>query len=135
MHTMLILVALALGPEPQIVVDSVDLLETNHFFDEKGQPVFTQRIFWEMDREGVLRVRDWRLVKPEQGHYPIGKTFTWHDGNCLRRVYAASVIETWTQYDPELIDREPWPKERRRALTVSLPRTAQITNSTDRQSR
>ena len=65
MPTLILALVLARGPESQVVVDSVDVIETNNFFDEKGQPVFTQRIFWEMDREGVLRVRDWRMVKPE----------------------------------------------------------------------
>jgi len=46
----------------------------------------------------------------------------WHDGEQLRNVHSRSIRETWTQYDPELVEREYLPKERRkelRALKVS----------------
>jgi hypothetical protein len=47
-------------------------------------------------------------------------TAIWIDGEVLREVRAGSMRESWTQYDPELIEREFLPKEKRRELrTVS----------------
>ena len=40
----------------------------------------------------------------------------WFDGGVQRRVEAITVRESWTQYDPELTEREYLPKEKRREL-------------------
>jgi hypothetical protein len=56
-----------------------------------------------------LPQRDWR----EGGYQSV-----WQDGEVLRRVRAESMRETWTQYDPELIEREYLPRERRRELRM-----------------
>ncbi len=40
----------------------------------------------------------------------------WNDGEILRHIRAASFRETWTQHDPELLEREYLPKEERREL-------------------
>jgi hypothetical protein len=54
---------------------------------------------------------------------------TWHDGLTLRQVRAASIRETWTQYDPELIERSVLPKEHRRELSNVLKLDRQIMTS------
>jgi hypothetical protein len=47
----------------------------------------------------------------------------WQDGEQIRHIYSKSIRETWTQYDPELVEREYLPKERRKELrTVKLTR-------------
>ncbi|MEX2026593.1 MAG: hypothetical protein WEH44_04820, partial [Pirellulaceae bacterium] len=41
-------------------------------------------------------------------------------------VRAATMRESWTQYDPELVEREYLPKEKRRELrTVTAPKPTQ----------
>jgi hypothetical protein len=75
-----------------------------------------------------FQVRAWRLIKnPQtqlpyrnwrQGGYTCGP---WQDGETLRIVHARGFRETWTQYDPELVEREWLPKEKRKELRVKPP--------------
>ena len=86
-------------------------------------------------------VRAWRLVKnPSQlpqrdwadGRllWPCGKT-----AEQLRHVRSQSIRETWTQYDPELVEREYLPKERRKELrTVKAGRPAATATARNRTS-
>ena len=105
-----------------VVVESVDLIEVNHCYDEEGRHVFDQVLFYDWcPRDRQYHVRAWRLLKdpaqipardPVRGDYET----TWHDGSLLRRVRAASFRETWTQYDPEVASRTRLPREMRREL-------------------
>ena len=52
----------------------------------------------------------------------------WHDGELLREVRAAAWRESWTQFDPEMHDRDRFPKSARRGLTLDSPDTKR-TNS------
>lgn len=117
-------VVLLLGIVPQspaILSDRVDVIELNHFYDcEHGRLVFDQLIFksWDGTRH---QVRAWRLVK-QPSQIPTrdpagGYSVTWLDGDDVRRVWAKSYVESWTQDDPELAEREILPKEQRRELT------------------
>lgn len=115
--------AWGLTPSQQVVVDHVDLVEVNHFYDEQGKRVFDQVIFYEWcGAEGRYNVRAWRLLKTHEqvplkdwkrGDYVA----VWHDGETLREVRSRSIRETWTQYDPELVEREFLPKEQRKELS------------------
>jgi hypothetical protein len=40
----------------------------------------------------------------------------WQDGELMRHIRSKSIKETWTQYDPELVERDFLPKERRKEL-------------------
>ncbi len=122
------------NPVGLVVQDHVDLIEVNHYFDEHGRHVFDQTIYYEWCAVlGRYQVRAWRLVKspsqlptrdPHTGQYVA----LWHDGGVLRRVTAWSMRETWTQYDPELVEQEFLPKDQRRDLckpfVVLLPQQA-----------
>jgi hypothetical protein len=111
------------GSTNLVTTDQVDLIEYNHLYDEQGRHVLDQVIFYEWSRgESRFQIRDWRLIKSntqlprhdaERGIYIA----TWHEGQTLRQVRATSLRETWTQYDPELIERSYLPKEQRRELT------------------
>jgi hypothetical protein len=100
----------------------VDLIEINHFYDDHGRLVFDQIIYYDWSpAESRYHVRAWRLLKQkaqiphrnwEHGDYVA----VWHDGDLLRKVRAQSIRESWTQYDPELAEREFLPKEKRREL-------------------
>ena len=112
------------SPIGNVAIDQVDLIEYNHFYDEQGRHVFDQLIFYDWSRrDSRYQIRDWRLIKsPTQVPHKDEKrnlyTVTWHDGQVLRQVRAISIRETWTQYDPELVERAVLPKEQRRELTT-----------------
>lgn len=112
-----IAITLAVVPHSTLPRDAVARLELNHYHDEQGREVFTQVIGWEADD----RCRFWRMSKltnlrPERDHYRGGWVLTWVDGERVRQVRADSFEETWTQFDPELVDRSYLAVERRRPL-------------------
>jgi hypothetical protein len=49
---------------------------------------------------------------------------TWMDGDTPREVRSRTVRETFTTYDPELVEREHLPKEGRCELSRPLKRKA-----------
>ena len=125
LHSSIIICAATFGLNPveDVASDRVDLVELNHFYDEKGRLVFDQIIFYDWSpANNRYNVRAWRLLKtPAQVPYrswPRGEyVAVWHDGEILRKVRADSLRESWTQYDPELVEREFLPKEKRRELS------------------
>ena len=113
------------SPREDVASEQVDLVEVNHFYDDQGRHVFDQVIFYDW-AEGHSRhmVRAWRLVKnpaqlPQRNWKDGSYTALWHDNETLRKVQAKSMRESWTQYDPELVEREYLPKEKRKALQVA----------------
>jgi hypothetical protein len=124
-----ILVALGTSPREDVARDSVDLIEINHFYDEQGRLVFDQVIFYDWSSaDARYMVRAWRLVKnpgqlPQRDWKSGGYVAVWQDsgqgGEVLRHVQSQSIRETWTQYDPELVEREYLPKERRKELRAA----------------
>lgn len=117
-----LLTALAFQPTEAAVFDKVDLVEINHFHDDQGRLVFDQLIFYDWcSVQCRFNVRAWRLLKtPAQVPTRDWKTgdyrACWHDGTTLRKVRAGAMRESWTQYDPELVEREFLAKEKRRDL-------------------
>jgi hypothetical protein len=118
----LLVSAVSLDSHAEVTADRVDLVELNHFYDEQGRLVFDQLIFYDWSADDArYQVRAWRLIKnsaqmPQRNINGKGYLCTWQDGDVLRRVHAVAMRETWTQYDPELTEREFLPKERRRDL-------------------
>jgi hypothetical protein len=119
-----IVVCCGISPQEDVARERVDLVEVNHFYDEQGRLVFDQTIFYDWSAShSRYMVRAWRLVKnpaqlPQRDWQDGGYTAVWHDGEVLRHIHAESMRETWTQYDPELIEREYLPKEQRRELRI-----------------
>jgi len=113
-------------PTEQMVVDRVDLVEVNHYYDEHGRHVFDQTIFYDWcPVQCRYNVRAWRLVKtvsqlPHRDWRTGEYVAVWHDGSVLRKVRADSFRESWTQYDPELIEQDYLPKDQRRDLRRPL---------------
>ncbi len=117
------LLALTVIPYEAAATDHVTAIELNHFYDDNGKHVFDQHIFYDWNPyANRFDVRDWKLIKaPGEAVYfdaPRGEFRTeWHDGLVMRSVRAGTYRETWTQQDPELVERAVLPKERRRELT------------------
>ena len=103
----------------------MDLVEVNHLYDEQGRLLFDQLIYydWSVEKRRY-NVRAWRLVKnPSQlptPHVSGGYVSLWHDDRTLRRVVAKSKRESWTQYDPELVERQFLSKDKRPNLTKHI---------------
>ena len=120
--TVLLLAVLGAGTPETVARDEVDLVELNHFYDDNGKHIFDQLIFYDWSgEESRFQVRAWRLIKSPsqmpQRNWKSGEyESVWHDGDVLRKIYAASFRETWTQYDPELVERSSLPREQRREL-------------------
>jgi hypothetical protein len=114
--------SLCLNPVEHVATDQVDLVEWNHLYDEQGHHVFDQIIFYDWSpRHGRYQVRAWRLLKkPNQVPYWDRTTqrylTLWHDGCVLRKVQAKTMRQSWTQHDPELIERAFLPKDQRSEL-------------------
>lgn len=113
------------SPATKIADECVDLIEINHFHDDQGRPVFDQIIFYDWSlTDHRYQIRDWRLLKnPNQ--LPLRRTSdgeyvaVWSDfknRDVLRKTQAKLVRESWTQYDPELVEREFLPEGKRRKL-------------------
>ncbi len=116
----------AAATKPTIVQDEVDLVEVNHYHDARGEHVFDQLIFYDWSKQKRrFQVRAWRLIKtesqlPRRDHRRDVWLFRWHDDGVLREVTSASRRETWTQYDPELIEREYLAQDQRLDLSPAL---------------
>ena len=117
------LFAAASNPSSTVLRDDVDLVEVNHYHDERGRRVFDQLIFYDWSEQRKrFQVRAWRLIKsdrqlPRRDHAADVYRVLWHDEGVLREVTAKSMRETWTQYDPELVEREYLPQDQRLDLT------------------
>ena len=115
----------SLNPIEDLPTDHVDLVELNHYYNEKGRHVLDQVIFYDWSSAaGRYQIRDWRMIKrvsqiPRREWRLGGYVAVWHDpleGNVLRKMHAASLRETWTQYDPEIVERSFLKKDKRRKL-------------------
>lgn len=115
--TLFVLLAMCwAGQEPLVVHDHCDLLEHNRVYDDNGALVFEQILVRDWNRRtGRYDIRAWLIVKPE--HLLEHKRVVWQDGTALRKVTSDHWRDTWTQYDPELSDREQLPTTERRGLT------------------
>ncbi len=112
-------ICLASDPPATAITQHVDLIEINHYYDDAGKSVFDQLIYYNWDQHANrFNVCAWRLIKnpnqlpvrqPASGKYMS----TWHDDKLLLVVYADRTMESWTQYDPETMERTFFPKENR----------------------
>lgn len=118
--TAIVLVLLSTIPVELTACDRCAILERNSFHDDAGRQVFVQWILWQ-DMSDGYHVAAWRMAKGAQMdlRYVGGEwRLTWMDSGVLRRVTAQTFVESWTQEDPELLDRERYPKELRRDLSA-----------------
>lgn len=121
----LLLVGTALGDSPghvSVQRERVDLIELNHFIDDEGREVFRQVIFYDWSRQHHrFHVRGWRLIKddtqlPLRRWNPAQYQCSWHDEGRMRQVWAPHLRETWSQRDPERVNRDWLPEDQRLPL-------------------
>jgi len=131
---MLGVLLLCVVPQPDnIARDHVEILERNSYYDENGRLVFVQIIGWQAGH-----VRFWKLLTNGQQpskdvvlqELPPGAKISFDDNGILRQIWSFSYAETWTQFDPELLDRELLPKDQRQPL--SSPGRTPCLNTTPR---
>lgn len=118
----ILLLALALSDvRPECVHrDTVSVVETNHFYNEDGVKVFDQLIAWDWCNDAErFQVRAWRLWRPLHAvHAAEWKgVIIWMDGEKLRVLKYGSRRESWTQYDPELNERQTLATDARKELS------------------
>ncbi len=113
-------------PHDNVAFDSVDLVEINHLHDDAGHPVFDQLIYYRFCPLACrYQVVEWRMLKhdsqiPQRDARTGGYVATWHDqqnAGRLRQIRCPSLRTTFTNYDPELIERAFLPKEKRQFFT------------------
>ena len=119
--------AVSLLPQDVVLEDRADVVEVNHYYDKHGELVFDQLILWRWcGADCDHRVFAWRIVKssqqmPLRDYHRGGWVVLWQDQQEVRRVRADSFRRTWTQHDPELLDREHVQQGHRRGLSKRAP--------------
>lgn len=106
-----------------VVEDRVDNIHENHFFDDDGRHVLDQQIYSDWcDEAERHQVRAWRLMRyvnqrVVRDYKRGGYISIWVDGERLRVIRAHSFTESWSQYDPELLERSVLPIDQRKDLS------------------
>jgi hypothetical protein len=104
------LLLLTLPIIPTVQPAHVDRIELNHYSSASGDHVFDQLIFYDWSNQRKrFDVREWRLVRDESmvpRRCRDGWRVVFYDGGIPREVMAKSMQETFTQYDPETLERD-----------------------------
>jgi hypothetical protein len=101
---------------------SVDTIELNHVYDDRGEIRFHQLIYWRWhSADKKYHVHHWRMV--DEHYYVARSGIGWRDSYQMPDFGARYVVEansyreTWTAYDREVMDlpgrMQEWPVERR----------------------
>ncbi len=107
--------------------ENVDLIELNHFHDDLGRHVYDQVIFYEWsEAQAQYLVRAWCLLeptelisrRPTQSHHDDRYHVRWFDPdqNIRRHLSSRLYRETWTQTDPERMNKRILDERNRTAL-------------------
>ncbi len=114
---MIAILLLCIVPQPEASINrSVGLVHVNHFYDDKGELVHDQVIFYDWDKVAErYQVRAWRIMCECASHTRIaGPVRDWRDGTFLSTwcerdqpylIRARNFTESWTQQDPEMLER------------------------------
>lgn len=127
MQALLLTLILASNPPEDVLIEHVDILELNHYYDDQGELVFRQLIFWSWHDTGTdylpsgrFNIRAWRLINNGVKEHVVIDTpnnrIIFHDQTKLRKISFTTFIETWTQYDIELYERKYLPQNMRKGL-------------------
>ncbi|MGN6547545.1 MAG: hypothetical protein ACTHK7_21005 [Aureliella sp.] len=107
---LLVMASAASGGSGEVVQDTVDLIELNHFYDNLGRHAYDQVVFYEWSAEySRYHVMGWCLIEDDPTRLPFRLPLShdyfmrWYDGEakCHREVRSHLYRESWTQFDPE----------------------------------
>lgn len=123
------------GVQGQVIEESIDMIELNHFYDPCGRHIYDQVIFYHLSPEtGKYRVRAWCLVEDRESltRRPMRDAKTgrvrveWYDGEhkALRHLESGIYRESWTQVDPERMDKRHLDERLRLSLVQGPQRIA-----------
>jgi hypothetical protein len=123
MNVAILLLALC-GVRPEVVLeDRFDIIELSHYYNDQGEPVFSQYLFrnWVPER-GRFEIEAWRLVKDAPA--TVGESLLIWDvkDGVLRRIRGKQFLTTHLQYDAEMDERWSFPASMRRELSQPLKR-------------
>jgi hypothetical protein len=109
----LLVCAVGTAAPEYITREQVDLLEINHMYNEKAEPLWDQLIGWDLTDDG-FRVR-WFIVLKDKYARPHRVRGQWsmtvsHPGFETTTIRAHVFRETWMQDDPETHDRHWRPR-------------------------
>ena len=133
LYTVCLFIGATLSSKGNHSIDEfVDLIELNHFYDQRGRLVYDQVIFYERAPEtGRFQVRAWCLVEDREclNRRPIRNYKTqlyqvdWFDTDqrLLRRITSRLYRESWTQIDPERANKKIH-DERSRIAMIQSPK-------------
>lgn len=114
------------NPIQEVARERVDLVEVNHFYDDSGKHKFDQIIYYRWSGENArFDIVDYKQLRcidqiPVRVEKLDGWLSVWQDRgdhHLLRSIFAREKIETWTQHDPEMLQRKYLPKDRRCQLS------------------
>lgn len=117
------------GPRGRDATETVDLIELNHFYDDLGRHAYDQVIFYEWSPDyRRFHVIAWCLVENDLGRMPTRNpqngqyVVRWHDRDAKvrREVRSQLYRETWSQVDPERINKKLLDEKYRTSL-LRLP--------------
>lgn len=117
--TLATLCLFAIPPDIGVCEDTVDAIELQHVYDDDGQPILSQFIFWTRGERRAFDVQAWRLAKGQTVSRDFargGYAMYWYDGEVTRITRAKAYRETWGQRDTEMRERDFLPKDRRAEL-------------------
>ncbi len=123
MNAPALLLMLAFAAQPvsaELPTERVDLIETNTLYDLNGVLLLRQGIFYDWDEfTERYQIAAWRMIKtdanlprPCEGGYEM----VFVEGGGHRRVFAPKFRESWTQSDPEILERKHLPSDQRRGI-------------------
>lgn len=134
---LLLICSLVPYAEDNTLVDNVTTIEVNTFYDEHAKRIFDQIVYWDNMKFSisdypqiyeVYGVVAWKLIKGDSfntGEISIkhknglyyAEWYTISNYRFVKHIVIANQFRrTWTQEDPELVNREVIPKEKRRKL-------------------
>ena len=111
-------------PPPFMIVDHVDSIELNHYYDSSGKAVLNQLIYFDWaNSDQCFHAIDYRLQKHPTRipvfDYSTGTYKSWfYDGRYMIQVTSDSFVETWTQTDPEYVQRKNRSNDQRPGLAT-----------------
>jgi hypothetical protein len=123
------------GLQDRMIEESIDMIELNHFYDPCGRHIYDQVIFYHLAPEtGKYRVRAWCLVEDREtlSRRPVKDAATgcvrveWYDGEhkVVRHLVSRIYRESWTQVDPERMDKRYLDERLRLSLVQGPQRVA-----------